>query len=92
MFDPDSRYAALPTYPITTADGRVIMIVPVPDAPADGLLGYHLRHQGERIDHLAYAYLGQGPQYWRICELADVMTPDALAEAREIPIPPKPRT
>jgi hypothetical protein len=45
--------------------------------------------QGERLDHLAAAYLGDGARWWRICELADVMTPDALAEAREVPIPPK---
>jgi hypothetical protein len=89
VFDANSRYAGLTTYPVSTRDGRTIMIVPTPDAPDESLLGYHLRHQGERIDHLASAYLGDGAMYWRICELADVMLPDALAEAREIPIPPK---
>lgn len=92
MFDLNSRYAGLPLYPITNREGRTIMIVPTPDAPGEPLLGYHRRHQGERLDHLAYAYLGEGAQFWRICELADVMVPDALAEAREIPIPPKNRT
>jgi hypothetical protein len=91
MFDADSRYAQLVTYPVMTRDGRVVMVVPVPSAPGESLLGYHRRHQAERLDHLAYAYLGDGAQSWRICELGDVMVPDALGEAREIPIPPKNR-
>jgi hypothetical protein len=91
MFDAKSRYASLTTYPVRDRRGRTIMVVPTPEAPGEALLGYHRRHQGERLDHLASAYLGDGAGFWRICELADVMLPDALAEAREIPIPPKTR-
>ena len=91
MFDVKSRYAGLTPYPVRDHRGRELMVVPTPSAPADVLLGYHRRHQGERLDHLAAAYLGDGAASWRICELADVMLPDALAEAREIPIPPKTR-
>jgi hypothetical protein len=90
VFDPSSRYAGLAPYPVTNRDGRTIMVVPTPDAPDDPVLGYY-RRTGERLDHLANAYLGDGARSWRICELADVMLPDALAEAREIPIPPKKR-
>jgi hypothetical protein len=86
---PDSRYAKSAVYPIVNRDGRTIMVVSTPDVPGDALLGYYRRREGERIDHLASAYLGDGAQYTRICELADVMVPDALAEAREIPIPVK---
>lgn len=86
---PESRYAKSTVYPIVNSNGRTIMIVSTPDAPADELLGFYRRREGERIDHLAAAYLGDGAQYWRMCELADVMVPDALAEAREIPIPVK---
>jgi len=92
MFDDKSRYRGLHHYPVRSKDGRTIMVVVTPDAPGESLLGYHLRHQGERLDHLASAYLGDGAGFWRICELADVMLPDALAEARELPIPPKTRT
>jgi hypothetical protein len=91
MFDDKSRYAALTSYPVTDRRQRVVMVVSTPEAPAESLLGYHRRLQGERVDHLANAYLGDGAGFWRICELADVMLPDALAEAREIPIPPKTR-
>ena len=89
MFDSKSRYAGLTTYAVIDRHGRAVMVVPTPDAPGEQLLGYHRRMQGQRVDHLARAYLGEDTQWWRICELADVMLPDALAEAREIPIPPK---
>lgn len=89
MFDANSRYAGLTPYPVIDRRGRAVMVVPTPNAPTAPLLGYHRRHQGERLDHLAFAYLGDGPRWWRIVELADAMLPDALAEAREIPIPPK---
>jgi len=88
-FDAKSRYANLETYAIVDARGRVVTVVPVPDAPAQPLLGYHLRKQGERIDHLASAYLADAAGYWRICELDDVMLPESLSEAREIAIPTK---
>jgi len=91
VFDAKSRYAGLTPYPVRDHRGRTLMLVPTPSAQADLLLGFHRRHQGERLDHLAAAYLGDGASSWRICELADVMLPDALAEAREIPIPPKTR-
>lgn len=91
MSDPKSRYASLAPYPVADRRGRMVMVVPTPDAPDEALLGYHRRRQGERLDHLASAYLGDGAGYWRICELADVMVPDALAEAHEIPVPPKNR-
>ncbi|MCE9579876.1 MAG: hypothetical protein K8W52_42555 [Deltaproteobacteria bacterium] len=91
MFDAKSRYANLSPYPVADRRGRMVMVVPTPEAPDEVLLGYHRRLQGERLDHLANAYLGDGAGFWRICELADVMLPDALAEAREIPIPPKTR-
>ena len=91
MFDSKSRYAGLTPYPVRDRRGRAVMLVPTPEAPVSSLLGYHRRHQGERLDHLASAYLDDGAGFWRICELADVMLPDALAEAREIPIPPKTR-
>jgi hypothetical protein len=91
VFDVRSRYARSTPYVVTDRRGHAITIVETPDAPAERLVGYHLRHQGERVDHLASAYLGDPAGAWRIHELADVMLPDALAEAREIPIPDRNR-
>jgi hypothetical protein len=89
LFDEKSRYANLATYAIVDALGKVVAVVPVPEAPNESLLGFHLRKQGERIDHLAAAYLADPAGYWRISDKNDVMLPEALTEAREIAIPPR---
>lgn len=91
MFDDKSRYAHQAMYTVIDRRGRTITVVATPDAAAESLRGYHALREGERLDHLAHAYLGHGTEYWRICELADVMTPDALAEVQEIAIPHKGR-
>jgi hypothetical protein len=89
MFDPKSRYFTVPAYAVTDRRGRTVLAVPAPDRPEQTLLGLHRRIQGQRLDHLAFHYLDDAAGFWRICELADVMLPDALAEARDVPIPAK---
>jgi len=89
MFDDKSRYAKLQPYQVVDRRGRTVLVVPVPDRPAQGLLGIHLRKEGQRTDHLAYRYLDDPAGYWRICERNDVLLPEALTEAREIEIPRK---
>jgi hypothetical protein len=89
MFDPKSRYAALQPYQVVDGRGRVVAVVPVPEQPVQALLGVHRRLQGQRLDHLASHYLDDPAGYWRLCELADAMLPDALAEVRDVPIPAK---
>lgn len=91
MFDEKSRYAALQPYRVTDRRGRLVAVVPVPEAPEEKLLGYHVRVQGQRLDHLAGYYLSDPAGFWRICELNEVMLPEALSEAREIAIPVKVR-
>lgn len=91
MFDEKSRYRGVAPYEATDRRGRTVAVVPVPPAPAQALLGYHLRKEGQRLDHLAHHYLDDAAGFWRICELNDAMLPDALAEAREIAIPQKAR-
>jgi hypothetical protein len=89
MFDAKSRYANLTTYAATDRRGRTVRVVQAAPAVEQQQLGHHLRKQGQRVDHLAQRYLGDATQTWRICELADVMHPDAVAHADEIPIPRK---
>jgi hypothetical protein len=91
MFDDKSRYADLETYTVTDPRGRTVAVVSVPDAPEEVSIGLHILRQGQRIDHLAYKYLDDPAGYWRICELNDVMLPEALTEAQEISIPRKRR-
>ncbi len=87
MFDPKSRYKDLPLIYRRDARGRVVAVVPIPQAPQQTLRGYHLLKQGQRLDHLANAYLQNPTGFWRICELNDAMLPEVLTEKAEIEIP-----
>lgn len=89
MFDDKSRYEGLETYERTDQRGRTVAVVPVPPDSEEQFRGYHLRIQGQRVDHMAYRYLNNAAGFWRICELNDVMLPEALSEATEIAIPRK---
>lgn len=81
MFDSKSRYAQLERYTVVDHRGRQVEVVPVPPAPEQPLLGVHVLRQGERLDHLAAAYLEDPTGYWRIAERNDVMLPEAVLEA-----------
>lgn len=87
MFDPKSRYAGAQTYEVVDRRGRRVAVVPPFEQPREGLLGVHLRREGQRLDHLAHRYLDDPAGFWRICERNGVMLPDALAEAGEVEIP-----
>jgi hypothetical protein len=88
-FDPQSRYAKAAATTVTDARGRTVAAVIPPDAPAQQLLGYHVRRQGEHLDHLAARYLDNPHGYWRIAELNDAMFAEQLAEVIEVAIPAK---
>jgi hypothetical protein len=89
VFDPKSRYAKATPYQTLDRRGRTVSVVPVPEAPNETLLGYHVLRQGQRLDHLAAKYLDDPAGFWRICELNDAMLPEALSEVRELGIPRK---
>lgn len=87
MFDVNSRYKKLPLIYRQDARGRTVAVVPVPEAPVQTIRGHHLLKQGQRVDHLANAYLANPVGFWRIAEANDVMWPEALTERAEIAIP-----
>jgi hypothetical protein len=88
MFDEKSRYFPLTPYQVTELRGWTVSAVPVPGATAEYLLGYHVRVQGQRLDHLASHYLNNPAGFWRICELNNVMLPESLTRlARSISLP-----
>ena len=89
MFDETSRYAKTDTYTLVDRRGRMVTVVAPAEALTQALLGYHLRKQGQRLDHLAYKYLKNATLFWRIAEFNQVMLPEALSEADEIGIPRK---
>jgi hypothetical protein len=78
-----SRYYGIEVTTLETSDGRTIAylrrrIVPPPERFA--LLQEHTVQQGERPDHVAYQYLGDAEQFWRICDANAVLHPEELTE------------
>jgi hypothetical protein len=89
MFDDKSRYKKAETYTVTDSRGRSVTVVGVPKAPSLSLLGYHRLIQGQRLDHLAYQYLGEATASWKIAEANEAMLQEAISEKSEIAIPSK---
>jgi hypothetical protein len=87
MYDPNSRYAQVLTYRVVDRRGREVVVTAAAPARVQALAGYHVRKDGQRLDLLVGRYLDDATAFWRIAELADVMLPEALSLADEIPIP-----
>jgi hypothetical protein len=88
VFDRKSRYVKnASTYEAIDRRRRRVVALTVAEKPAQTLLGEHLRKEGQRLDHLANFYIEDPNGFWRLCELNDVMLPDALAEVDVIKIP-----
>ena len=80
-FPPTSRYAQTGTATLEVAPGVSIVylmrrFVPPPERFA--LLQEHVVTQGERLDNVAAAYLGDPEQFWRVCDANRAMRPDDL--------------
>jgi len=80
---PNSRYSGLD---IATHIGpdripRVYLrrrFVPPPERFA--LLAEHVVTEGDRLDRVTAAYLGDPEQFWRVCDANRARRPDALTE------------
>ena len=88
MFDPTSRYANLPTAPIThtDAEGRTRVVVHVrrrfvPARDASVPLAEHIVSGGERLDLITARYLGDPTLFWRVCDANPILHPEELTAA-----------
>jgi hypothetical protein len=82
-FPPTSRYALIPTATTTDARGRVIVHLQrrfCPQPERFELLTEHEVQQGDRLDNLAYRYLDDPEQFWRMCDANRAVRPDELTE------------
>jgi hypothetical protein len=82
-FPPNSRYHGLATATITAPDGRPVRYLTrrfVPPAHRFALLREHAVTEGDRLDNLAAAHLGDPEQYWRLCDANGAMRPAELVE------------
>lgn len=87
MFDAKSRYLSAAAYFVTDGRGRTVQVVTAPAPTPRPSLGFHVRREGERLDHLAARYLANPAGFWRIADHNRVMIVEALSEALEIDIP-----
>jgi hypothetical protein len=80
-FSTSSRYFAVGTSKLNTADGKTIVYLQrrfVPPPERFSLLEEHTVIKGERLDNITAQYLGDPEQFWRICDANAVMNPDEL--------------
>lgn len=82
-FPPTSRYYGVAQSQLTTADGRMVTYLQrrfVPPADRFALLTEHQVIEGDRLDNVTAAYLGDPTQFWRVCDANDAHRPDELTE------------
>jgi hypothetical protein len=87
MFFDGSRYQKTGEYTIKRADGVEIAATKLPLRSTTAPYGYHRHTRGERLDHLAYKYLGDATASWKLCDANNSMVPDSLAGQDLIGIP-----
>jgi hypothetical protein len=81
-FSPTSRYFGLEVKMINTEQGKEAYVSRrfIDLAENFELLQEHTVTQGERLDNIAYQYLGDPEQFWRICDASAAMHPNELTE------------
>ena len=82
-YKPGSRYEGIPVGEYENEDQESILYVKrrfLPPPEAYEVTQEHTVVQGERLDHIAFKYLGDAEQFWRICDANAVMDPDELTD------------
>ncbi|NVO58265.1 LysM domain-containing protein [Rhodobacteraceae bacterium B1Z28] len=70
-FPPESRYHGVPTKTLVAPDGRQIAYLArrfVPHPEGFATQGYRITRQGERLDQIAAAAIGDPLGFWRLCD------------------------
>lgn len=82
-FAPNSRYHGIGTLQIDGPDGTPIVYLKrrfIAQPDQFSVIAVHNVVEGDRIDNLAAAFLGDPELYWRICDANVAMTPEELTE------------
>jgi len=83
MFPITSRYYNIERVEQETPDGRKIVYLRrrfVPPPERFDLLQEHSVAEGDRVDNIAAAYLGDPEQFWRLCDANNAIRPDELTD------------
>jgi hypothetical protein len=82
-FPPESRYHGVALAQITRPDGTTLTYLRrrfVPPVEAHSLIREHLVSEGDRLDNIAAAELGDPEQFWRLCDANAVIRPTELTD------------
>lgn len=80
MFFKGSRYEQVPTLQYEDAKGRIISYKTMREMPDVTSHASHVVDEGERLDHIAFAYYRESDRFWRICDANIVVKPERLTE------------
>ena len=87
-FPPESRYHGIPTKQMQMPDGRIVTYLDrrfVPPPENFATQGFRAVAQGERLDHIAAATIGDPEAFWMLCDSNGAIWPEELEEtAREL--------
>jgi hypothetical protein len=87
VFAQNSRYAAAGTYVVTLPDGTTATVTRIPLPQQPPTLGWHRRAEAERLDLIAFQYLGDATRAWTLGWTNGAIVLDALAVHELIAIP-----
>ena len=89
MFSQNSRYVKLTTYTVKKLDGTTVTATRLPLPVLRPLVGFHQRHDGQRLDLIASHYLNDATAFWQLCDANNAISPDSLGTHDLIGIPRK---
>ena len=84
LFPQNSRYQGIDTGTFTSPNGQTIVYLRrrfVPPPSTFSVLQQHTVAQGERLDNLAWEFLGDPLLFWRLCDANGAMRPEELEVA-----------
>jgi hypothetical protein len=87
MYFPGSRYETSRIVQVTADDGSLVSAVVAPRPRQTPVSGTHRCLEGQRLDHIAAHYLDDATAFWRLCDAANTVAPDALVARAGLPIP-----
>ena len=87
MFFTGSRYAGMPQYSVTLADGSIVQAVKLPTPGIQAVLGFYRRQKGDRLDQISARFLADATEFWHVCDVNGAMVPDALAARDLVGVP-----
>jgi hypothetical protein len=83
----NSRYLGIDTATFTTATGQTIAYLRrrfVPPQSVFAPIGQHTVAQGERLDNIAWKFLGDPELFWRLSDANGAMRPEELEQVGRV--------